>query len=166
MKKLKDGYALVEDERDLKRLHARIKRRKLPFTIEIVPDAIQMLEQALSEMGGDLQLRIYHKMAEQCPTGSDERLKWLEKAHAIFMEPKRRGPRKKTLEDGEAIHFMLETGWRSAEHISAHRLAEMAVDMGLAPNRGGRDAKIQRLERRLAKSPVWRILLEKHGRCK
>jgi hypothetical protein len=166
MKKLKDGYELIEDERDLKRWLARIKRQKLPFTVEWVPDAAQMLEQALSAMGGDWQLRVYHKMAEQCPTGSDERLKWLEKAHAIFMEPKRRGPRKKTLEDGEAIHFMLETGWRSAEHISAHRLAEMAVDMGMAANRGGRDAKIQRLERSLAKHPLWRDLLEKHGRCK
>jgi len=69
MKKLKDGYALVEDERDLKRLHARIKRRKLPFTIEIVPDAIQMLEQALSEMGGDLQLRFLPQDGRGVPHG-------------------------------------------------------------------------------------------------
>src|SRR5262245_10590204 len=106
-------------------------------------------------------------MAEQCPMGSDERLEWLEMAHSNFMDRTKRGPRRNTLlADSPAISFMLETSWSSAEHISARRLAEMAVDKGLAAKRGGRDAKIQRLERRLAKMPVWRRHLEKHGRCK
>ena len=130
---------------------------------------IQAMELFLREMeaGGDWQLRSCHKMADQYPLGSDERLEWLEEAHACFMAPKHgRGPHKKVRDDNKAIDFMLKTSWSSAEHISARRLAAMAVDKGLAAKRGGRDAKIQRLERRLAKMPLWRRHLEKHGRCK
>ena len=119
------------------------------------------------EAGGDWELRSCHKMADQYPLGSDERLEWLEQAHTRFMVPKHgRGPHKKFRDDNKAIDFMLKTSWSSAEHISARRLAAMAVDKGLAAKRGGRDAKIQRLERRLAKMPLWRRHLEKHGRCK
>jgi hypothetical protein len=127
---------------------------------------VELLQREM-EAGKGWQLRFYHKMADQYPLGSDERLEWLEEAHRSFMAPKPgRGPRKKILGDLEALDFMLETSWNSAEHISARRLAEVAVDKGLAVQRGGRDAQIQRLARRLTKLPRWRRHLEKHGRCK
>ena len=78
-------------------------------------------------------------MADQYPLGSDDRLEWLEQAHTCFMAPKPgKGPHKRVLEDNKAIDFMLKTSWSGAVHISARRLAEMAVAKGLAAKRGGK----------------------------
>ena len=53
-------------------------------------NATQVMELFLCEMeaGGDWQLRSFHKMADQYPLGSDERLECLEAAQACFMAPK------------------------------------------------------------------------------
>ena len=61
-----------------------------------------------------------------------------------------RGPRRKAPLDYRAIKFMTEA---DDGRVSIRKLAEMAVDKGLAAKRGGRDAKVQRLERLYAK---WR----------
>jgi hypothetical protein len=61
-----------------------------------------------------------------------------------------RGPKQKIGLDYKAIRFMEKS---DNGRLSIRRLAEMAVDEGLAAPRGGRDAKVQRLERFYAK---WR----------